>query len=131
MNEMTGLIVDVEARINKLERGLAKANQTQRKAARQMEKTAEDNARRIGKAYDGIGPRIGKSLGAIKGLALPFAGGFLGGIAAGGVAGIVGNLDRVAEGIATIGNEAKRAGPAPLSPPGSNRPRAPNPIHSK
>ncbi|WP_411837025.1 hypothetical protein [Paracoccus sp. ME4] len=110
MNEMTGLIVDVEARINKLERGLKQANDRQRKAAGEMERRAKQSADRIGDTYGKMSNGIGASFARLGKLALPFAGGLVAGVAAGGVAGIVGNLDRVAEGIANIGNEAKRAG---------------------
>ena len=80
MTELQGLVVDVEARITKLERGLAKANQTQRKAAAQMQRTAEDNARRIERAYDGIGPRMQRAFSAMPGL-LRLGGGLLAGSA--------------------------------------------------
>lgn len=46
----------------------------------------------------------------LRGLAMPFAGGFLGGLAAGGVAQTVDSLRHVATEIANIGNEARRAG---------------------
>lgn len=110
MNEMTGLIVDVEARITKLERGLKLANDRQRKAATEMERRAQQSARKIEDTYGKMGNGIAAQFGKLKGLALPFLGGLGAGIAAGGVAKIVGNLDRVAEGIANIGNEAARAG---------------------
>lgn len=58
MNEqvqMPGLIVDVEARITKLERGLQKANEKQRKAAREMEERARQSADKIGAAYNRVG----------------------------------------------------------------------------
>ncbi|MCT4332631.1 tape measure protein [Paracoccus sp. YLB-12] len=80
MTEIQGLVVDVEARITKLERGLARANQTQRKAAATMERTARDNARRIGAAYDGVGAKMQRALGAMPGL-LRVGGGLLAGSA--------------------------------------------------
>ncbi|TGN68280.1 hypothetical protein E4L95_01980 [Paracoccus liaowanqingii] len=110
MNEMTGLIVDVEARINKLERGLKQANDRQRKAAGEMERRAKQSADRINNTYGQMSNGIGASFARMSKLALPFAGGLVAGVVGGGVAGLVGNLDRVAEGIANIGNEAKRAG---------------------
>lgn len=110
MNELTGLVIDVEARINKLERGLKQANDRQRKAADEMERRAKQSADRIGDTYGKMSNGIGASFARLGKLALPFAGGLVAGVAAGGVAGIVGNLDRVAEGIANIGNESKRAG---------------------
>lgn len=111
MNEVTpGLVIDIEARITKLERGLKLANDRQRRAADQMERRAKQSADRINDTYSQMGNDIAAQFGKMKGLALPFLGGLAGGIAAGGVAGIVGNLNRVSEGIANIGNEAARAG---------------------
>lgn len=69
--ELTGLVVDIEARTKKLEQGLKRANDRQRRAAAQMERTAQQSARKIeqtyGKMSDGIGRRL-------KGLAGPLAG---------------------------------------------------------
>ncbi|WP_443070100.1 phage tail tape measure protein [Sulfitobacter sp.] len=46
-----GLIVDVEARINKLEAGLKKANTVQKRSSTQMERRADLSARRINASY--------------------------------------------------------------------------------
>lgn len=110
MNEMTGLIIDVEARITKLERGLKQANDRQRKAAGDMERRAKQSADRINDTYGKMSNGIGASFARLGKLALPFAGGLVAGVVGGGVAGIVGNLDRVAQGIAAVGDEAARAG---------------------
>lgn len=110
MNEMTGLIVDVEARITKLERGLKLANDRQRKAATEMERRAQQSARKIESTYGGMTNGIAAKFASMKNLALPFLGGLGAGIAAGGATALIGNLDRVAEGMANIGNEAARAG---------------------
>lgn len=111
MNAVTpGLIIDIEARINKLERGLKQANDRQRKAATEMERRAKQSADKINATYGQMSNGIAAQFGKLKGLALPFLGGLAGGIAAGGATALIGNLDRVAEGIANIGNEAARAG---------------------
>lgn len=110
MTEVRGLIINLEARTAQLERGLKRANDAQRKAARQMEQRAKQSAERMQAAYAKMPEGITAAFGKLKGLALPFAGGFLGGMAAGGVAGIVSNLGRVTRAVAEIGNEAKRAG---------------------
>lgn len=110
MNEMTGLIVDLEVKVNKLERGMKTAIDKQRKAADQMERRAKQSADRINDTYGKMSNGIGASFSKLGKLALPFAGGLLAGVAAGGVAGIVGNLDRMAQGIAAVGDEAARAG---------------------
>lgn len=111
MNAVTpGLVIDIEARITKLERGLKQASDRQRKAAGDMERRARQSADRINDTYGKMSTGIGASFGALSKLALPFAGGLLAGVAAGGVAGLVGSLDRVAGGMAAIGDEAARAG---------------------
>lgn len=111
MNAVTpGLVIDIEARITKLERGLKQASDRQRKAAGDMERRARQSADRINDTYGKMSTGIGASFARMGKLALPFAGGLLAGVAAGGVAGIVGSLDRVAGGMAAIGDEAARAG---------------------
>ena len=107
---MPGLIIPIEARIDRLEKSLAKAGQAQQRAARQMEAQARQNAERIGQSYARMPDGIATAFNRLRGLAMPFAGGFLGGLAAGGVAQTVDNLRHVATEIANIGNEARRAG---------------------
>lgn len=48
---LEGLIVDVEARIDKLEKGLKKANTVQNRSATQMERRAAQSANRINASY--------------------------------------------------------------------------------
>lgn len=103
MTELQGLVVDVEARITKLERGLAKANQTQRKAAAQMERTARENARRIGAAYDGVGPKVQR---AMTGLAR-VGGGLLAGSA---LSRGIGSYSRLADEATAMRNALSNAG---------------------
>ncbi|MTD98796.1 hypothetical protein GIY56_00670 [Paracoccus sp. YIM 132242] len=111
MNAVTpGLIIDVEARINKLERSLKIANEKQRRAADQMERRAKQSADKINATYGQMGNGIAAQFGKLQGLTLPFLGGLAGGIAAGGATALIGNLNQVAEGMANIGNEAARAG---------------------
>ncbi|GAB1380439.1 hypothetical protein [Pararhodobacter aggregans] len=107
---MPGLIIPIEARIDRLEKSLAKAGQAQQRAARQMEAQARQNAERIGQSYARMPDGIVTAFNRLRGLAMPFAGGFLGGLAAGGVAQTVDSLRHVATEIANIGNEARRAG---------------------
>lgn len=108
------LIVLLEARIRDFEKNMAKASGTadrsydrmrrgSRSATRQMEADMARSAGRINQALAATSTRIGA-------FGRAFLGGVVGGIAAGGIAGIVSQLGRMAEGIAAIGDEAKRAG---------------------
>ena len=54
-NAMPGLVIDIEGRINKLERSLKQANDKQRKAAAEMERRARESAQKIGDSYDKVG----------------------------------------------------------------------------
>ncbi|HHW34332.1 MAG TPA: tape measure protein [Paracoccus solventivorans] len=65
--KLPGLVIDIEARINKLEQGLKRANDRQRKAAREMEATAKRSADKISKTYEGMGKRM-QSVFAMPGL---------------------------------------------------------------
>lgn len=103
---LPGLVVNVEARIDKLEKALKRANAAQRGSADQMERRAKQSADRLRDTYGAAGDGITKSL---KGLA-PLVGGFLGGMVGLGVSGIAGNLAAITKGIAQVGDEAKRAG---------------------
>lgn len=110
MAEVQGLIINLEARTAQLERGLKRASDAQRRAATQMEQRARQSADRMQAAYAKLPEGITASFGKLKGLALPFAGGFIGGLAAGGMAGIVNNIRGVTREVASLGNEARRAG---------------------
>ena len=107
MSELPGLIVEVEARINKLEQGLKKANAVQNRASGQMERRAQVSANRLrdtyGKAGDGI-------LATFKRLGPGLAGGLIGGLTVGALSGLSQNLGRIVKETAQIGDEAKRAG---------------------
>jgi hypothetical protein len=108
--DLPGLVVPIEARIDRLEKALKKASQAQNRAARDMEQRAKQSADRMAAAYGGAGDKIGLAFGKLKTLALPFAGGFLGGFAAGGLTEVAGSVGRVTRAMATLGDEAKRAG---------------------
>lgn len=102
MNDVTmpGLIVPLEARIDKLEKGLERANRAQRKAAQNMERRAKQSADRIGKTYGKMGDGVAA---AFKKMALPVIG-------VAGLGGIARASFEAAKGVAQIGDEAKRAG---------------------
>ncbi|REF67401.1 phage tail tape measure protein [Paracoccus versutus] len=108
------LVVMLEARISEFEKRMRKAEgqgtrtyqnlrRGSRSATRQMEADMNRAAGSINATLKSITGSIG-SFG--KGL----AGGILGGLAAGGVAGIANGTRQMVKGLAEIGNEAKRAG---------------------
>ncbi len=72
-----------------------------------MERRAKANADKISATYGKAGDGIAATF---KRLALPFAGGLVGGIAGAGLTGIAERAHEVARGVAQIGDEAKRAG---------------------
>jgi hypothetical protein len=97
------LVVALEARIRDFERNMVRAKRTAvgefdliegraKLAGDRLESTMAKAAGRMGAAMKGLGA------------------GILGGLAAGGVIGIVSSLGQVAAGIAEIGDQAKRAG---------------------
>ncbi|SOC23307.1 hypothetical protein SAMN05877831_1391, partial [Rhodobacter maris] len=115
MNDVTlpGLIVPVEARIDKLEKALKRASQAQARTARDMETRAKQSVERMAKSYDGLGARMA---GAFKSLPIPGLGVGIAGLAGAGLgAGFglaAGQLRATVRSIAEIGNEARRAGVA-------------------
>lgn len=97
---LPGLVVELEAKIDKLERGLAKANTAQRRSARTMERRAAQSADRINASYgrmtSGVAAKFAK-------MAVPLAAG----IASAGTARAIADTTKQ---IASLGDEAKRAG---------------------
>lgn len=100
MNELQGLVVPIEARIDKLEKGLARANRTQRRSAQQMERRAKQSADRMRKTYGEMGDSVGAGF---KKMALPLLA---------GVASIqtVRQIAATTRAVAQLGDEAKRSG---------------------
>ena len=103
MSELQGLIVPIEARIDKLEKGLAKANRAQRRTATQMERRAQQSATRMSRSYDRAGTNIAASFGKL-GPAL------LAGISVGAITTATGRIRQVVGEVARIGDAAKTAG---------------------
>lgn len=101
--ESKKLAVDVIARVDKLERELKKAS-----------RAANDNFSKIERRGKKMGDRLEKDLGGaatrIGGIFKNFGAGLLAGVAAGGVTGAVAALHGVANSVAAIGDEARRAG---------------------
>lgn len=105
--DLPGLVVPIEARIDRLEKSLKKASQAQGRAARDMERRAKQSADAMAKHYETAG---GKISGAFKNIMLPKIGGLAGTVAGIGVAGGVAAVRETVRGIAEIGDEARRAG---------------------
>lgn len=108
------LVVLLEARIRDFEKNMQKASGTadrqygkmrrdSKSATRAMEADMMRSTSRINQALAATSSKIG-SMGKAA------IGGFVGGLVAGGIAGLVGQLAQVANGMAQIGDEAKRAG---------------------
>jgi hypothetical protein len=103
MSDLPGLIVDIEARMDKLEKGFKRANAAQNRASGQMEARAKQSAERMrnsyGKASDGIAASF-KKLGPALAASLSVA----------AIGTISKNMAAVIKDTAAIGDEAKRAG---------------------
>lgn len=109
MNDLTlpGLIVPVEARIDKLEKALKRANQAQGRAAGAMEKRAKQSADRMAKSYEEAGGRMSA---VFKKFITPKLAGIAGTAVGIGIGGSVAAVRSTVAGIAEIGDAAKRAG---------------------
>lgn len=105
--DLPGLVVPIEARIDRLERSLKKASQAQGKAAREMERRAKQSADAMAKSYESAGGRMSA---AFKAIALPRMAAFAGTAAALSVAEVVAKTRQTVRGMAEIGDAAKRAG---------------------
>ena len=108
------LVVMLEARIRDFEKNMAKAEQRgtrtyqglrrgSQSATAQMEADMVRSSGRINQALAGISGRMGA-------FGKAFAGGLVGGVVAGAFAGLTQNITQTVKGIASIGDEAKRAG---------------------
>jgi GH24 family phage-related lysozyme (muramidase) len=114
MEDTERLVVALEARVRDFERNMAKASGTagrtygqltsgSSRAARQMERDFTRSTSRINQALASTSTQVGS-------FARSFGGGFLAGAVGGGAAGLISTLAQVASSVATIGDEAKRAG---------------------
>lgn len=99
MSNLPGLVVDIEARIDKLEKGLKRANVVQKQASTNMERRAERSANRMSASYG----RAGNAAAAVFKRLVPLA-------AAIGSAGTVRAIGQTVKAVADLGNEAQRAG---------------------
>lgn len=108
------LVVSLEARIRDFEKNFEKANRTgtrtyqslaagSSRATKAMEQDAIRSSTRINQAFATVSTQIGT-------FGKAFAGGIVGGVLGMGVAGILSQIQDVARGVASIGDEARRAG---------------------
>ncbi|HZH10559.1 MAG TPA: hypothetical protein VEZ24_09320 [Microvirga sp.] len=101
--ERDAMIVSVEARINNIERQMAKASATSRKHFTRIESDAKTMASRVNATMGKVGEGL-------KTAFVGFAGGLVGGLAAGGVLGVLGSVQGAMSELANVAAEAKRAG---------------------
>lgn len=113
-NDVERLVVMLEARLTDFERNMMKAagiSRTQFNAIRKNSQTAtqrmEDDIRH---STNRINQMLASTSAKIGSYGKAFAGGLLGGIAAGGLAGIIQQIGDASRGIAEIGDKAKMAG---------------------
>lgn len=108
------LIVLLEAKVNDLEKGMKKAQGVANAAYREMKKGSRSATRQMEQDMIHSTNRINQALAAssakIGAYGKAAVGGFIGGFMAGGIAGIVSQIGQVANSIARVGDEAKRAG---------------------
>ncbi|MFT6535426.1 MAG: hypothetical protein ACJAQU_000318 [Loktanella salsilacus] len=100
---LPGLIVEIEGRVDKLEKALKRANKAQGTSATAMERRAKQSADKINSTYGAMGDKI---TGAFKKLGP----GLVAGLSIGAVAAITSQMGSVVRAIAEIGDAAKIAG---------------------
>jgi hypothetical protein len=96
-NELQGLVVPIEGRVDKLEKALAKANKAQAKFAREAQGRAQRTTKGMNAAYGKVKFPAAK---VTAGLAL----------ISGAAATAIAQTRTLAREVATVGNEARRAG---------------------
>lgn len=96
-NELPGLIVPIEGRVDRLEKALAKANKAQQRFARDAESRSKRTASKMNKAFSGV---KFSGAGVAAGVTL----------IAGAAATAIAKTRVLAHEVASVGNEARRAG---------------------
>ncbi len=107
MSNVPDLSVLVEARITALERNMARANRVVDQRGGQMERRTRQAGKRMEDAMSSSTSKIATSLATLGKGAL---GGIIGAATIGGLTALAGRLSAIAEGVANIGSEARRAG---------------------
>ncbi|WP_137153491.1 hypothetical protein [Rhizobium sp. FKL33] len=101
---LPGLVVDIEARVDKLEKGIAKANAIHKRGATDMENRARQSARKIEDTYSRSFDRIGKTIE--NGFAAFSRGSAM--VAGVGAAALA--FKEIANSVAEVDREARKAG---------------------
>ncbi|MDH6268273.1 muramidase (phage lysozyme) [Rhizobium sp. SG_E_25_P2] len=101
---LPGLVVDIEARIDKLEKGIAKANAIQKRGATDMENRARQSARKIEDTYSRSYDRIGKTI------ENGFAAFSRSSAAVAGAGALLIALNQITDSVAEVDREARKAG---------------------
>lgn len=105
--ETEQLVVALEARIRDFERNFMRANKTANDNFRQIEGRAKKAGDNLERSLSGAASRVA---GAFKNFGAGLAGGILGGLTVAGVQQIARSVGDVANSVAMIGSNAKRAG---------------------
>lgn len=108
------LVVLLEARIKDFERNMAKASGTAGKSYGRMRRDSRTATQRMERdmvrSTNGINRALAATSTKIGTFGKTLVAGFAGGIAAGGIAGIVSQIGQVASAVADVGDKAKQAG---------------------
>lgn len=105
--ETEQLVVALEARIRDFEKNFMRANKTANDNFGRIEKRAKQSGDNLERSLAGASSRVA---GVFKNFGAGLAGGILGGLTVAGLQQIVGSIHNVANGIAMIGSNAKKAG---------------------
>ncbi|QND32408.1 hypothetical protein HB772_09080 [Sinorhizobium meliloti] len=101
---LPGLVVDIEGRVDKLEKAMAKANDVQRRGTKSLEARARQSAQNMERTYAKSAENIGSKLETM------FAPLMKGGALVAGVGGAAIALKEIAGSIAEVEREARKAG---------------------
>lgn len=105
--ETEQLVVALEARIRDFERNFMRANKTANDNFGRIEKRAKQSGDNLEKSLGGAASRVGS---VFKNFGAGLAGGILGGLSVAGLQQIARSVGEVANGVAMIGSNAKKAG---------------------
>jgi len=104
------LVVLLEARVDQFEKRMKRASGTATRSYRNMRRRSHGATRQMERDMDRSTGRINRALAATSTKIGLFGKTLIGGLVAGGIAGTISQIGRIAQGIAEIGDEAKRAG---------------------
>lgn len=101
--DMARVVIQMEAEVGRLRRDFDKANKVVEGSTNKMQKASSRAAQKMQKDMAAAASKMGDAF-------KNFGKGLFAGIAAGGIAGILGQFRQIAGSVARIGDEAKRAG---------------------